>query len=117
MTLDIRIESTYNTKYLSGDDLPDDGKDMIVQIKDVEMEKVENPKNNSASDEIVIHFEGSVKPMVLSARCNKESIKKATGTSRTKDWVGKKLQLYREYGTWFGESRFAVRVRDFSPQQ
>lgn len=116
MTLDIRIETTYNTKYLSGDDLPDDGKDIIVKIKDVEMEKVENPKNGQSSDEIVIHFEGDVKPMVLSARCNKENIKAATGTGRTKEWVGKKLQLYREFGTWFGKSGFAIRVREFAPK-
>lgn len=116
MTLDIRIESTFATKYLSGDDLPEDGSEIVVQIKDINIEKVENPKTGASSDEIVIQFEGDVKPMVLSARCNKESIKKATGTGMTKNWPGKKLQLYREKGKWFGEVRYAVRVRDFPPQ-
>ena len=51
--------------------------------------------------------------MVLGARCNKEAIKQALGTGRTKEWVGKKIQLYREAGNWFGKAGFAIRIRPF----
>ena len=116
MSLDIRIEQTYNNKYLGEWDLPEDGKDMLVKIKDVEMEKVMNPKTNSETDEVVLHFEGNVKPMIISSRVNKDNIKTACGTGHTKQWIGKKLLLYREAGTWFGKAGFAVRVRPFSPE-
>lgn len=116
MSLDIRIEETYNNKYLGEWDLPENGKDMLVKIKDVTMEKVANPKTNSEKDEVVLHFEGNVKPMILSSRVNKDNTKTACGTGHTKQWIGKKLLLYREAGTWFGKAGFAVRIRPFSPE-
>ena len=116
MSLDIRIEETFNNKYIGEWDLPEDGKDMLVKVKDVVKEKVVNPKNNTSTDEIVLQFEGNVKPMILSARVNKDNIKAATGTGHTIKWIGKKLLLYREAGTWFGKSGYAVRIRPFSPE-
>lgn len=113
MTVDMRVEETYNTKYLGEWDLPDDGKDALLTIKDVEYETIFNPKKNAEKDEIVLYFEGDVKPMILSARVNKDAIKAALGTGRTKEWVGKKVQLYREPGTWFGKAGFAIRIRPF----
>ena len=80
------------------------------------MEKVANPKTNSEKDEVVLHFEGNVKPMILSSRVNKDNTKTACGTGHTKQWIGKKLLLYREAGTWFGKAGFAVRIRPFSPE-
>lgn len=115
--LDIRIEDTFNNTYLGEWNLPDDGKDMIVKIKDVEEEEVVNPKANSKTKEIVLHFEGNIKPMILSARVNKDHIRQALGTGRTAQWIGKKIQLYREFGTWFGKSGYAVRIREFAPQE
>ena len=110
MTLDVRIESKYKTKYISGDALPDDG--LVVQIKDVVEETVVNPKNGSSSEEVVLYFEGDNKRLVLGARCNMDSVKKSTGTSNTKEWVGKKIGLYKQRGTWFGKTGFAVRVHE-----
>ena len=117
MTLDIDISDriTKNKKYLCGEDLAD-GMDRIVLIKDVLEQSVENPRNGSSSNEIVLIFEGDTKPMVLSAAKNFKNVAKATGSRRTKDWVGKKIQLYAEHGTFFGEPGIAVRVREFAPQ-
>ena len=114
LDIDIRKRMAEDKKYLCGDDFAD-GKDRIVQIKDVMEEIVENPRNGAKSKEIVLHFEGDVKPMVLSAKVNMKNVAKATGTSRTVDWPGKKLQLFGEYGCYFGENGFAVRIRDFAP--
>ena len=36
MTVDMRIEETFNSPWLGEWDLPDDGKDILVTIKDVE---------------------------------------------------------------------------------
>ena len=113
MTVDMRVEETFNSPYLGEWDLPENGKDALVTIKDVEFEEIFNPKTNQKKNEIVLYFEGDLKPMILSARCNKDAIKQATGTGRTKEWVGKKIQLYREAGNWFGKAGFAVRIRPF----
>ena len=116
MTLDINIREriAQNKKYLDGD-LFSDGKDRVALIKDVVEEMVEDPKTQKSSKEIVIYFEGEMKPMVLSANCNMKNLIKATGTDKTKEWIGKKIQLYGEYGTWFGKSKYATRIRDFAP--
>lgn len=117
MTVDIRIEQTFNTKYFGEWDLPEDGSDLRLTIKDVEIEKIFNPKTNTDKEEVVIYWEEeNYKPFILSARVNKDNIKQATGTGRTKEWIGKKVQLYREAGNWFGKSGYATRVRPFVSQ-
>ena len=116
MTVDIRIETTFNNKYIGEWDLPEDGSDLRLTIKDVEMENIFNPKTNTDKEEVVIYWKEDYKPFILSARVNKDNIKQALGTGRTKEWVGKKVQLYREAGNWFGKPGFAVRVRPFVSQ-
>lgn len=117
MTLDIDINTLMNAnrKYVSQGDLAD-GKDCIVRIKDVVEEPVFNPKTNQNENKIVIYFAGdAMKPFVLGSKVNMKAIQKATGTTRTKEWVGKKIQLYRTVEPR-SESGFAVRIRDFEPQ-
>lgn len=113
MTVDMRIEETFNSQWLGEWDLPDNGKDVKVTIKDVEYQTIHNSKTNQDKDEVVLYFEGPLKPMILSARVNKDHIKEALGTGRTKEWVGKTIQLYREEGSWFGKHGFAVRIRPY----
>ena len=117
MTLDISIRERMgkNKNYLNGEALSD-GKDRIVQIKDVCEELVKNPQASTESNEVVIHFEGDTKPMVVTAECQMANLITATGTDRTKDWVGKKIQLYGELGVYFGKRQWAVRVREFAPK-
>lgn len=116
MTLDINIRKRMaeNKKYLSEGDLAD-GRDRIVQIKDVVEEIIENPKIGRKDKGIVLHFEGDIKPMVLGSKVNMTAMIKATGTDMTKDWVGKKIQLFRGIEAR-SETGFAVRIRDFEPQ-
>ena len=45
MTIDIRIETTYNTNYMGEWDLPEDGSDLRLTIKDVTKETIHNPTN------------------------------------------------------------------------
>lgn len=111
-----RIEETFESPYLGEWDLPDDGKDMLVQIKDVKHEMVNGRNGAAPSEKPVLYFEQGtkkVKPMVLGAKVNKLAIKKALGSSYEDEWVGRKIRLYRELGTWFGETGYAIRIRDF----
>lgn len=116
MTLDIDINTIINAdrKYVAESDLSD-GKDRIVLIKDVVEEPVYNPKTNQNDNKIVLYFENNaLKPFVLGSKTNFKAIKKATGTSRTKEWVGKKIQLYRAVEPR-SETGYAARIRDFAP--
>lgn len=116
MALDIMIQDTYDNKYLGEFNLPEDGKDMIVKIVDVEEEEVFNPKTNTKKKEVVLHFDGGIKPMIISCKENKENIRQALGTGHTTEWIGKKIQLYRKAGHWFGKPGFAVRIQPFAPE-
>lgn len=108
----IHWKQTTNRTYLGAWDF-EQGKDMIVQIKDVVKEIVQGPRGR---DELyVLYFEGGVKPMILNNK-NKENIAKATKHDFYDEWVGKKIQLYVTQVIAFGETTDAIRVREFAPR-
>lgn len=108
-----RIEETFDSPYLGEWDLPEKGQDMLVMIKDVKHEMVNGRGGAAPSEKPILYFEGGVKPMVLGAKVNKLALKKALGTSYEDEWVGRKILLYRELGTWFGDTGYAIRIRDY----
>lgn len=108
----VHWKKTTNPNYL-GAYAFEDGKDMVVQIKDVKIETVQNQQGKE--DKPVLHFEGDVKPLILNST-NMAAIEKATGTPYMDEWTGKKLQLYVTMVSAFGTTTDAVRVREFSPQ-
>jgi len=108
----IHWKKTTNPNYIGSWDF-DDGKDMIVQVKEVKPELIQN--QNGREEKLVMHFEGTVKPLILN-KTNMGAIEKATGTPYLDEWIGKKLQLYVAAVSAFGEMTMAVRVRDFAPQ-
>lgn len=108
----VHWKKTTNPDYL-GSYAFDDGKDMIVQIKDVRIETVQNQQGRE--DKPVLFFEGDVKPLILNST-NMKTIEKVTGSPYMDDWVGKKLQLFVTMVSAFGTTTEAVRVRDFPPQ-
>ena len=110
----IKWQKTANKKYFGSWDLPDDGKDMIVTIEDVKREMVQNQQGSE--EHLVLHFKGDFKPMILNTT-NKKNVAKACGTDWIDEWVGKKIQLYQEIVTAFGETGPAVRIRDFAPDK
>jgi hypothetical protein len=108
----IHWKKTTNPNYL-GAYAFDDGKDMIVQVKDVKMEMVQNQQGREEKN--VMYFEGNIKPLILNST-NMKAIEKATGTAYLDEWVGKKLQLYVTLVSAFGTTTDAVRVREFAPR-
>lgn len=108
----IHWKKTTNPNYL-GAYAFDDGKDMIVQVKDIKMEMVQNQQGREEKN--VMYFEGNIKPLVLNST-NMKAIEKATGTAYLDEWVGKKLQLYVTLVPAFGTTTDAVRVREFAPR-
>ena len=91
----------------------EDGKDMIVTIKDVKQEII--PGQNGKKEECVVaYFEGDVKPMILNMT-NLKAIEKALKTPFIEEWGGHNIQLYQELVSAFGTTTWALRVRDFEP--
>lgn len=108
----IHWKKTTNPNYLGEWDF-EDGKDMIVKVKDVLIETIQNQQGKE--DKPVMYFEGDVKPLILNTT-NMKNIAKVTGKTHLDEWVGKKLQLYVAPVAAFGTTTMAVRVRDFAPQ-
>ena len=109
----IHWRKTTNPNYIGSWDF-DDGKDMIVQIKDVKQEMIQNQQGGK-EEKLVMYFENGVKPLIMN-KTNMAATEKATGSPYIDAWVGKKLQLYVTTVSAFGEVTMAVRIRDFSPQ-
>lgn len=106
-------QKTTNQAYL-GTYAFDEGEEMIVQIKDVRTEMVQNAQGRE--EKPVAYFENGVKPLILNTT-NMKAIQKATGSPYMDEWVGKKIQLYVD--KWipaFGTVTDGVRVREFSPR-
>ena len=109
----IHWEKTTNPNYIGSWDF-DDGKDMIVQVKDLKQEMIQNQQGGK-EEKLVMYFENGVKPLIMN-KTNMAATEKATGSAYLDEWVGKKLQLYVTAVSAFGEMTMAVRVRDFEPQ-
>ena len=107
----VHWKKTTNPNYIGSWDF-DDGKDMIVKIKDVRIETVQNQQGKE--DKPVLHFEGDVKPLILNTT-NMKTIEKVAGSPYMDEWVGKKVQLYVTMVPAFGTTTEAVRIREFAP--
>lgn len=108
----IHWKKTTNPNYIGSWDF-EDGKDMIVKVKDVREEVIQSQQGSE--EKLVMYFEGDVKPLIMNTT-NKKATEKATGSAFLDEWVGKKLQLYIAPVSAFGEMTMAVRVREFAPQ-
>lgn len=101
-----------NTNYFGSWDL-EAGKDMIVLIKEVRKETIQNAQGRE--EKAVAYLDGGLKPLILNTT-NLKAIAKALGSPYIEDWAGRKIQLYTEKVAAFGEITEAVRVRDFDPE-
>ena len=108
----VHWKKTTNPTYLGSWDF-EPGQDMIVQVKDVRLEMVQNAQGRE--EKPILYLENGVKPMILNST-NMKQISKATGSPYMDEWVGKKLQLYVTMVAAFGTTTDAVRVREFAPQ-
>lgn len=105
----------YNDKkYLHHYDLPS-GEDLIVTIKSISVETLENKKKNSTEKKLVLHFIEDVKPLALNKEVNPKSISKALGTAMTEEWIGGRISLYVGVEPR-ADDGLAVRIRDYPPR-
>lgn len=93
----------------------DPGKDLIVTIKSVGVEKVIGT-DGKKEECTVAHFMENVKPMILNTT-NAKTIEKLYHTPYIEEWAGRKIQLYVARVKAFGDVVDALRIRDFIPRQ
>jgi len=109
-------KSYFDHEYIGGFSLTD--MDAIVTIQKYTQEKVKNHKTKQESIKFILYVKdkkGEHK-MILNAT-NGKNIEKALGSPDPELWIGKKIQLFSERGTWFGNTSDALRVREIAPQQ
>ena len=92
----------------------EEGKDMIVTIKEVRQESITGAKGEK-EEAIIAYLENGIKPMILN-KTNLKRIEKVCETPYIEDWAGHNIQLYTEMVSAFGTSTMALRVRDFKPK-
>lgn len=92
----------------------EEGKDMIVTIKEVTQETITGAKGER-EECVVAHFENGVKPLILN-KTNMKRIEKVAESPYIEEWGGVNLQLYTEKVPAFGTVTDAVRVREFKPE-
>lgn len=91
------------------------GKDLTLTIKSAGMEEITGKDGKKEMKTVVRFQETGVKPLILN-RTNAKMITKLHKTPFIEQWAGKRITLYAQAGTWFGEEQEALRIRDFLPQ-
>lgn len=101
----------HNPNYLGAYSL-EPGKDMVLTIKEVKKEVVQN--GNSKEECSVCYFQEGVKPMILNVT-NSKQIEKLYSTPYIEEWKGKRVQIYAAQVNAFGETVDALRIRPKVP--
>jgi hypothetical protein len=105
----------YNpTVHLCGADLG--GKDLIVTIDRIELEKVGDEGQNKP----ILYFKeqvvaGKNKGMICGSRVS-TTIAKVVGSPILADWIGKQIQIFGINERNFGQEKDVVRVRPVAPK-
>lgn len=92
----------------------EDGKDLILTIKNVRQEEVTGT-DGKKEECIVCYFADADKPMILNAT-NAKQIQKLLNTPYIEQWAGHKVQIGVEKVKAFGDVVEALRVRKFLPK-
>ena len=103
----------FNYEYLGTYSL-EDGKDLILTIKDTEQKEVSGAGGRKEVC-FTINFMEDEKPMILN-RTNAKIIEKIHKTPFVEEWSGKKIQLYSKKVDAFGTMTTGLRIREFVPK-
>lgn len=105
---------TRDVNYLGSWDV-EPGKDLILTIKSIGQETVENPVEKTKEVKTVIHFvEQGYKPMILNTT-NKKAIATALDTPYIENWVGNPIAIFTKRVKAFGKESDALRIREKAP--
>jgi hypothetical protein len=102
----------HNSDYLGAYSL-DEGKDLILTIKNVAIESVKNERG--LEDCVVARFVEKQKPMILN-KTNSKLIQKIYKTPYIEEWANVKIQVYVAQVKFKGEVVEGLRIRDYEPK-
>jgi hypothetical protein len=109
----MKIDEAFPSKYLKASiDLPDDG-DMILTIRDVQMERL--GMGAEAEDKPVVYFNETPKGLVMN-KTNWGTIAEVIGDDDTDTWEGRKIALYATEVEFQGKRSLGIRVRLRAPK-
>lgn len=91
-----------------------EGAELIVTIDHAEINDVQNDRGKEKK--LTVHLKGNYKPLIVNST-NGENISKVAGSTKTENWRGVSITLYKEHGKWFGKEGDAVRVRPYPPKK
>lgn len=102
-----------NKQFLGHWDIPE-GSDLILTIKDVKPEMVQNQLGKE--EKLILYFKEDYKPLICNMT-NGTAISTVCHSSVYADWLNKKIALYRaKTAAQGGKIVDCVRVRDYAPR-
>lgn len=103
----MKASDVFPSNFLKESDLDD--QDLVVTIKDAEMQKVGD------DDKLVLSFKETDKKLIVN-KTNLKAIVKATGEDDTDDWIGKKITLFPTETEFKGDTVACIRVKSKPPK-
>lgn len=98
----------FGGRYLTGPNLPTDGRTLTIAGAGVE--DVEDPKTKAVKERLVVYFNERVKPW-LPCRTTAECLRAIFGTKMTGGWRGRQVTLYHDTTVKVGSAvRGGIRV-------
>ena len=113
-TLHKNINSMCGKKFLYAEAL-EPGVDLIVTIKAVIEEKIDNPVDGTFDVKPVLYFEEIDEALALN-EVNRKTVVNVLGTAMADEMVGKRIQLFATKTTAFGQTMPCIRIRNFVPE-
>lgn len=107
-------DMAFPSDYFGHQHMPEDGSDIIVEIKNVNMEMVKN--QHGGDTRCIAHITADPEKWIVN-KTNAKTINKVHGTTHPWEWVGKKIQLYVKPDCQSPQGSVpGIRVRDFEPK-
>lgn len=101
----------FQSDWLSKDDIQDAGGSLVATIDRVDGEDIKDIQSGKNKRLPVLHFKEELKPFILSANVNWDTVEQAYGPD-TDEWSGKKLEFFFDPNVSFGGKRTGgVRIR------
>mgnify|MGYP007031196897 CR=1 FL=1 len=105
----MNVKDTLATRYLGAETDIEDDEDLILTIKECEMETLGEDKK------LVLYFKETKKGLALN-KTNMKTIAKVLDSMETDDWIGKRIALFSTEVDFKGEQVLAIRVRLKAPK-
>jgi hypothetical protein len=100
----LKFNDMFPSRFFKADDL---AQPLMVKIKEV---KIERLGGDNGDEKPVLYFINQEKGLALN-KTNAVSIINATGSDDVDDWVGARIELYRDTVLFHGQRTPCVRVR------